>query len=354
GVELPRAFPHENRPYILLGDTAHYYGQPIGVVICGDSEKVIDEALRLVEIEWDELPFILNWEESLEAGAPLLRPDKNPDNNLEVEVLTEYGDIEEGFQEADHIIEFTTKSEEDVWAGVEAMVGVAEWNGDYLSVWQHSQHPSLAHGEMYRQGYTTMDKIKVYSPYNGATLGGITFLGQTEAVLHYAAILSKRTGKPVKALFDQSHFDGSGEKMGSYHFKVGYKDDGSVTALEITTYYTAQTVHDETIKFHEGTKCKHIRARSIQPFLSRGQPVCYKHGAPACTVHHYTFSHVADALGMDPTEVALVNDGCEGIPMADMVDFKEENGYDTNFDSLKEVLKVGKEAIDWGNKWHAP
>jgi xanthine dehydrogenase molybdenum-binding subunit len=354
GVVLPRSFPHENRPYTLLGDIAHYYHQPVGVVICGDNEKVVDEALRLVEIEWDELPFILDWEESLEDGAPLLRPDKNPENNINVDVLTEYGDIEQGFREADDILEFKVVSGEDVWAGVEGMVGVAEWDGEHLSVWQHSQHPSLAHGEMFRQGYTSMDKIKVYSPYNGATLGGITFIGQTEAVLCHAAILAKRTGKPVKALFDQSHFDGSGEKLGSYYFKVGYKNDGSVTALDLTTYNTAQTVHDETIKFHEGTKCKHIRARSIQPFLNRAQAVCYKHGAPACIVQHYIFTHVADALGMDPTVVALVNDGCEGIPMADMVTFKRENGYDPDFDSLKEVLKIGKEAIDWNSKWHAP
>jgi xanthine dehydrogenase molybdenum-binding subunit len=64
--------------------------------------------------------------------------------------------------------------------------------------------------------------------------------------------------------------------------------------------------------------------------------------------------HVAAALDMDPTEIALINDGCEGEDMA-WVDenVKKVQGFDSTRDSLKECLAKGKAAIDWDNKWHS-
>jgi CO/xanthine dehydrogenase Mo-binding subunit len=351
-TEISRQYPHQKRLYEFLWDTAYNYGQQVGVVVCADSQSIVDEALRLIKAEWEELPFILDWEKALEPGAPLLRPDENSKDNIELELDFVHGNVEDGFKKADHIIEWKAVAEEDVWAGVEAMVAVAEWNGDYLNVWQHGQHPTMVQCELKR--YTTMDKIFVHSPYNGALFGGITFLGAPEAMAMYAAILSKRTGKPVKMLHDGSHFDGAEEKMGSYFFKVGYKDDGSVTALDLLTYYSAQTVHDQIVKFRESGKCHDIHHHDIQPFINRAQPVCYKHGAPACYVQSQVYGHVADALKMDPTKVALINDGCEGISMSDVAAIKKDYGFDPTRDSLKEVIEIGKKAIDWDNRWHEP
>jgi hypothetical protein len=57
---------------------------------------------------------------------------------------------------------------------------------------------------------------------------------------------------------------------------------------------------------------------------------------------------------MDPTKVAEMNDGCEGVAMADMAPMKEDQDFDPTRDSLKEVLAAGKAAFDWDNKWHLP
>jgi xanthine dehydrogenase molybdenum-binding subunit len=63
--------------------------------------------------------------------------------------------------------------------------------------------------------------------------------------------------------------------------------------------------------------------------------------------------HVAEALGMDPTEVALKNDGVEGHAMAELADLKRAQGFGTR-DSLRECIEAGKKAISWDKKWHLP
>ena len=65
------------------------------------------------------------------------------------------------------------------------------------------------------------------------------------------------------------------------------------------------------------------------------------------------FDHVAAEWGLDPTEVALKNDGCHGKDMTYLSNYKRENGFPDR-DSLKECIEAGKKAIDWDNKWHPP
>ena len=66
----------------MLPGTAHYYGQPVGALVVADSEAICDRALKLIEIEWEQLPVILDWDEAMHPDAPLLRPDLNEKNNL--------------------------------------------------------------------------------------------------------------------------------------------------------------------------------------------------------------------------------------------------------------------------------
>ncbi len=342
--------PHSGvGPINILPDTAHWQSQPIGAIVCADSEAICDQALKLIEIVWEELPFILNPEEALAPGATILRPDLNPDSNENIDEVTEYGDIEEGFAEAENIIEFTYKSEDDVWAGVEGQCCVAEWHGDYLDVWYHGQCPCPCHHNLSR--YTPMSKIHLHAPYNGALFGGLSWIAYPEQFSHFAALLAKKTDRPVKVLYDGSHFHGSGEKGGVYNFKVGFKDDGTITAVKMDSFWCRTTFG----KIHYATKIPNLYRHELRPHLSKGPVICFKHGAPDTAPITMVIYHVAAELGMDPTEVRLLNDGCEEHDMA-WVDenVKAVQGFDPTRDSLKECLEKGKAAIDWDNKWHPP
>ncbi|MCK5641079.1 MAG: molybdopterin-dependent oxidoreductase, partial [Gammaproteobacteria bacterium] len=305
---------------------------------------------KLIEIVWEELPFILDEEEALEPGAPILRPDLVEDSNLHRERHTNYGDIEVGFAEADDIIEFTVrKKEEDIWAGVEPHSCTAEWKGDYLEVWPRTQRPSIVQRDMAR--YTDVSKASVHGGYQGGQFGGLEWFGYTTAFAHLPVILAKRTQRPVKMLYDGSHFHGQEECGGTYYFRIGFKNDGTITAVDVTSVQAGASLG----KLHGGTKIPHQHLQKLDQCYNRPPCVCYKHGAPSTMIVTAVFEHVAGALGMDPTELAVLNDGCYEHDMEWVAEnVKGPQGFDPTKDSLKECLEVGKEAIDWDNKWHLP
>ena len=113
------------------------------VVVVADNEEICDRALRLIEIKWEEQPFILDMKESLKPDAPKIMPEvlrlnsqaKGP--NTLVTKTTELGDVQKGFAEADKIIEYTLTRATNTPAGVEAMACVVQWRGDCLDIWPH-------------------------------------------------------------------------------------------------------------------------------------------------------------------------------------------------------------------------
>ncbi len=112
---------------LALPRTSDFYQHPMGVAVVADSEELCDQALNLIEIEWEERPFILEMEDSAKPDAPkimtevkrLSRGAKEP--NIMVADEREIGDVEAGFAEADKIIEYKIKRAMNSPAGVEAM-----------------------------------------------------------------------------------------------------------------------------------------------------------------------------------------------------------------------------------------
>ncbi len=341
----------------LLPDTAHYFGQPVGAMVVADSESICDRALRMIELGWEELPFIIDWDEALKPGAPILRPDISPDNNLNRKRSRNYGDVDNGLKESGRVIEFRMTDEEDNATCVEAHACVAEWQGEYLEVWFHGQQPLGVYTSLANAGYASKDKISVNTPYMGAQFGGLNWsrsLANAVTFTHYAVAAAKRTGRPVKVLYDESHFHGGEETNGSYDFKVGFEENGKINAAKIETVWALQSMHATLGKIREGTSIPNLYGSETIPYLSKPDNPCAKDGGGACAVPNMVFNHVAAELKMDPTVLAVVNDGCEGTPMEEITKEKAEQGFNPNFDSLKECISVGKKAVDWDNKWHQP
>lgn len=127
-----------NYNILTLPRTADHYQHPMGVAVVADSEEICDRALKLMKVEWEEQPFILDMEDSLKPDAPKIMPEvlrMNPDAEEPNTVLTdrwELGNVEKGFAEADKVIEYTLTRARNTTAGVEPIVCVAQWRGDFL------------------------------------------------------------------------------------------------------------------------------------------------------------------------------------------------------------------------------
>jgi xanthine dehydrogenase molybdenum-binding subunit len=355
-----------------LSGTGDFYQHPMGVAVVADSEEICDQALRLIDIEWEERPFILDMEQAAKPEAPEIMPEARRMNsrikepNVILKEKREIGDVEKGFAEADKIIECTIQRAMNSPAGVEAMVCVAQWRDDYLDLWVHHQanpQSNLSTPAMMGMGmfgfagihvskpFTHWSKITVTFPYQGSWFGGLTWLAYSTLFVRLAAVLARRAGnRPVKLLYDESNFYCGGDEAGTYVCRVGAKKDGTITAYDWHMIGARNPAMDKT---YECTKIPNIRGTQTWPFTNRGHQACFRHGAASCVPHNIMFDRVAAEFGLDPTEVALINDGCRGHDWDWITQYQKENGFPQRH-SLREVIEIGKKAIGWHRKWHAP
>ena len=153
----------------------------MGVVVVADSEEICDRALRLLKIEWEERPFILDMEESLKPDAPKIMPEvkfMNPKAKEPNTVLTdraEFGNVEKGFAEADKVMEYTITRARNTPAGVEPIVCVAQWRGDFLDLWVHHQDLPLSHADdsKHRPGKAPASRSRLDQDYSHDALPGL-------------------------------------------------------------------------------------------------------------------------------------------------------------------------------------
>jgi CO/xanthine dehydrogenase Mo-binding subunit len=374
---------------LTLPGTSDFYQHPMGVVVVADNEEICDRALRLIEIQWEEQPFILDMEESLKPDAPKIMPEvlrlnrQAKDPNTLLTKTTEIGDVQKGFAEADKIMEYTLTRATNSVAGVEAMACVVQWRGDFLDIWPHHtahMQPVLSSPSTPTMGLSGValgyppnqvdpnskaegrfkpllpmcehNKITVNVPYQGAWYGGIAWLGYSTAFIRMAAILAKRAkNRPVKLLYDESNFYCNGDDAAIYRCKVGAKKDGTITACDWHVIGPFGELHID--KTHESTGIPNMRNTQEWALINQGHYMCFRHGAHCCAPHNVMLDHVAAEFGLDPTEVALRNDGCKGHYWDWVTEYQKENGFPQR-QSLREIIKMGKEAIHWDEKWHAP
>lgn len=341
----------------ILAENIYFEGQAAGAVVVADTEDIADEALRLIKIDWEELPFVLDQEEALKPDAPVLRPDK--DNNL-LELSSgslDVGDVEKGFAEADKIIEFKARRHAHLWAGAEMPSTVVKWTGDQLEMWNHVQQPYMVKRLLAEQLDLPLNKISIHSVYQGCSFGercnpsDFSINGMNTL----AVIAARRVKKPVKLLFDrrEKFYGESGDMMVS-RFKVGTKLDGTITAVHLKNIFAVNPCTSGIDHFVENTRIPNLKLENQTADVSKAPAWwCRCEQLPNNFCFTLVFDHVAAELGMDPIELALKNDGVEGHDMTYLSEYKQKLGFPDR-DSLRECVDAGKIAIDWDNKWHVP
>ncbi len=343
----------------VISDTAYYEGELIGAAVCADTDQICVEALKLLDVEWEELPFVIDQEEALKPGAPLVRPDLSPDNNIALAGHFEAGDdVEKGFKEADLIIEDTIKwgsgsGGEGIIAhgGAEPWSCVTKWDGDILTLWISEQKGAWAQPKIAAVLGIPISKLNMRMGYLGYSGGHhhSNYLKPFYKGVAFASRAAKITHRPVKLQFSRRDEFNSIDMGLLCHVKVGVKNDGTVTALQkeniinggsdpVLAYNWAATplmsAHMEW--FSGETKIPCILINSTSVWTDTPQTFAVR-----CELNHAAFAFgtvfdiVANELGMDSTEVALKN-AARPEP------------------SLKECLEDGKKAIGWDEKWHAP
>jgi xanthine dehydrogenase molybdenum-binding subunit len=361
--ELPETVDvggHEPSSEPPIPHIAHFQGEEAGAAVAADSEEIAEQALKLIKVEWIQRPFVLDEEEALKNDAPVANPEVDAYSNRygEKHAIEKIGDVDKGFSEADRITEFKFRQGLNTWIGPEAPCGVFAWNGEYPEIWVKTQRPHVAKRAVASWfGGIPMNRIQVHCLYQGASFGGFSQMSWNLGGQYCAAVVARRTGRPVKWTFSRREdFYGGEMDLGTYYYKVGYKNDGTITAVKARAIMANQTLPVFGIVKHiiDNTRIPNVYGELIAVRVNKGPTVPVRCEQNAnCHSMTLVFNHVAADLGMDPAEIALKNDGAEGHDLNWLTERKIEMGF-TPRDSLRECIEKGKKAVEWDRKWHLP
>ena len=333
---------------VMGSDEFYWEGEEGGVAVAAESEEICDEALKLIDVEWEELPFVLDIEEAMKPGAPILHPEVNPDSNLIVDWKIEKGDVEAGFAEADFVFQDRYTLRPLTHCGAETWNALAEWKGDRVTVWSNVQKITTRQTVLASQLGIPYSKVNYIVNYKGGSFGQENTCsvggGGYFRMQPFTAILAKRTGRPVKMHYSRRDQFYCAEPGMVADVEVGAKDNGKLTAVHIKAYGNGQSGGQVEIWcfglysgfIREDCNCPNILSESGEVFVNKCPTWWFR-----CEENENSFimgsvlDRVAEISGVDPTEVALIN-GLIPEP------------------SLKECIEAGKKAIGWDEKWHAP
>ena len=328
-----------HRRYIF-NNPVRFVGDSIAAVAATD-RHIAEEAVSLIKVEYEELPFVLEPEEALQADAPKVSPEGNlcPDFRGEfAPMVSDIGDVEAGFAEADQIFEERYDTGFIHNAQMEPRCSLAHWQGDKLVLYTPSQGISNCRHDTARDLGLEDHQVQVIAKYMG---GGFGNKNQNQDADLVAATLSKRAAAPVMLEYSRREdwLGVHGRWPTVQHYKIGVKDDGEVTAMQMLGYSGMGPYRKNSggISGMDAYGCPN-RYREISPVYTN-RTTSGNFRAPSEPHGFYGIENMMDdvayKIGMDPVEFTLRN----------MRRPTEERPF-TNY-SLDEVISTGAERFNW-------
>jgi xanthine dehydrogenase YagR molybdenum-binding subunit len=221
----------------LFDSVLRFVGEEVAAVAADDMDTVRD-ALKLIKVEYEVLPFVVDLEEARRPGAPQIHPDGNvlkEDDGQEGELYTR-GDLEKGFKSADVVVEATFRTPTALHNSFETHGAVATWEDDELRIWESTQYIFGVRSRVAGALKMPLSKVHVISEYMG---GGFGSKGGTLKQTVIAALLARAAGRPVKLMLDRREENlGAGNRGETIQrLKLGAKKDGTLVALDLEVLY---------------------------------------------------------------------------------------------------------------------
>lgn len=340
----------------ILNDHVCWVGDEAGVVVAAESEEIAEEALRMLDIDWEVLPFVLDTLEAMKPDATVIHPEINPDSNVlppspysESKVFINRGDTEKAFTEADVVIDVNSTYHNADHACLGTRGCLMNWKGDKLTCWTSYYQADQTRMHITQMLDLPLDNVRVINPYIGGSFGRGN-IGE-QAFFIFTALLAKRTGRPI--LFQHTRredFHDTRNKV-IYDCKMGARKNGTITSCYFKSIGDSGAYAEHSVaavdfvpkEFAEATLA-HI------PNLKMETSVVYTNKIPGgCMrgignnqinlVFGLAVDELAEKLDIDPIELAIKNFGHEWGSVPDK--------------SLEGVLREGAKRIGW-RKRHKP
>ena len=352
----------------MASEKALYKGHAVAAV-AATSLQVAEEALALIDVDYEVLPAVTDIIEAMKDDAPVLherlansqnvniRPgglrdddDAGKATNISNHFVFELGDAEKGFKEADIIVEREYRTATVHQGYIEPHSATAMWGEDgKLTVWCSSQ------GHFQIRDLTSLvlgipvSQIKVVPMEIGGGFGGKTVI-YLEPV---AAALSKKAGRPVKISMARPEvFEATGPTSGSFiRVKIGANKEGMITAADVTMMYEAGGFPGSPIV--QACQCvltpyevANGRIEGYDVVVNKPKAAAYRApGVPAAAfATESVIDEICEKLGMDPLEFRVKNGAQEGSrripgPVLQTVGYQETLAAAMQTDHYKSTLE---------------
>ncbi|HKA18514.1 MAG TPA: molybdopterin cofactor-binding domain-containing protein [Blastocatellia bacterium] len=237
GKELPIPYgilPVSEDEHALCIDKVRFIGDPVAAVAAVDEDTAFD-AMNLIEVEYDRLAPIASIEDALVPDCPRIH-QYGDSGNIHKKVALEFGDVEEGFSEADLIREDIFFYEGNTHLPLEQHAAVAQFDADQkLTLWSSTQTPHYVHRALAKVLGMPASHVRVIATPNGGGFGG-----KSDPFNHEMAIakLAMITGRPVKITLtrEEVFYCHRGRHPVLMWVKTGVKNDGAITAMHFRSF----------------------------------------------------------------------------------------------------------------------
>jgi xanthine dehydrogenase YagR molybdenum-binding subunit len=294
-----------------------YAGQPVAGV-AAISQQIANDAAALVKVQYDTMPFVVDRADARSDDAPMVFPGPADaagsagggggpkgvpqKGNVHGPQKKKVGDTDKGFSEADVIVEGEYFTQVQTHSALETHGFVVDWKPEEVTVYASTQGTSSVRNEFADVFKLPKSKVRVITEYMGGGFGA-KFGAGNEGVV--AANLSRKANAPVKLMLDRRQEHIVCNRPDSHQkLKIGAKQDGTLTAIALTSYGTAGvgtgagTAGPATNMY----KCENLLTEEYDVFVNAGPGAAFRApGHPqGCFAFEQTIDDLAAKLKMDP------------------------------------------------------
>ncbi len=367
-LELPGVkvvLTHENTPDVLYNS---YWREPVDddrllpderafspvvrhvgdrvAAVSATTPHIAEEALELIEVEYEPLPVVGDPEEALKPGASPIHGDTNLLKHVEWGV----GDAKKGFQESELILEdsFETHVVQHMPMETHTYAGAYDAHSGRLTIWTSTQGVHNIRILLGKVLNIPLTRIRVIKPFTGGSFGGKNDLFDEIVV----ALMAMESGRPVRlSLTRWEEFVGTRTRHANrFYLKLGFKSDGTLHARELRAYLNAGGYSAASPKVTMTTghrwmmlyRTPHVRYEGIAAYTNFPVAGAFRgFGTPQQTfAMELLMDRAAEKLGMDAVDLRLKNHVRVG-------DYDEMSKITIESSGMEECIRKGADAVGW-------
>ncbi|EFK09374.1 putative 4-hydroxybenzoyl-CoA reductase, alpha subunit [delta proteobacterium NaphS2] len=297
---------------------ARFVGDPVAAVAAVDEETAM-EALGLISVDYEILPAVFDPEEAMKEGAPVIHDEY--ERNIVADTHYDFGDVEAGFRECDHIREDNFFSQTVSHATLEPRGVLADCDvAGKLTLWTSTQAPFQVRRDIIRALDIPASKLRVIKAHVGGGFGG---KADTYPMQVAATLLAMKTGRPLKIIATrEEEINVRRRAPMSIFTKTGVKKDGAIMAqyLKILADSGAYSSTSILMMYNSGLTCMipyripNFKYDGYQIYTNKMVTGAMRgHGAnqPRFAVESQ-LDMIAEDIGMDPADLRLRNASQKG------------------------------------------